>query len=183
MKEYDEYLQRYKNFKPTKFDSHINIEVDEGDEEENYTNREDWFVLPFSVNRDTKDSYNSGSILEESNYKCSLEELGGEGKNVEVHRFKHWACGWFEIVLVRPDTKEAKNLLEIVKKYKDYPVLDEMHLGEKEYEAAGEVWDNMSIEERKDFLKKNKSGHEKYADLYAQMHGEILPENYYSLLD
>lgn len=74
-------------------------------------------------------------ILDESNFESALEMLGGESDTVEVHRFGHWACGWFEQILVRADDKaKVKVLFEIHQALENYPVLDEDDYFERETE-------------------------------------------------
>jgi len=59
---------------------------------------------------------------------------------VEVHRFGHWACGWFEIILVRPGTNAAKKAEEIEARLVVCLFLDECDHSEREMEAANETW-------------------------------------------
>lgn len=87
--------------------------------------RQDWLVAPVSQTRDSEP-------LEESNFAVALDRLGGEGDNVEVHCFGHWACGWFEIILIRPGTPEERTGFEIEFKLDSYPVLDEDDLAIRE---------------------------------------------------
>lgn len=47
----------------------------------------------------TRDS----GCLERSNFAVALEQLGGEGENVTIERYGHWACGWWEALAVRGD--------------------------------------------------------------------------------
>ena len=108
----------YSQFKPTSFDSHISLE-----------GKESWFVFPCARNRDS-------DSLEESNFHCGLEKLGGEGEDVEVHRFGHWANGWFEIIVIRPKTEAAKSAVKLESKLEDYPLLNEDDYCERRYEAG-----------------------------------------------
>ncbi len=100
--------------------------------------------------------------LERSNFEKGLELLGGESEAVQIHRFGHWACGWIEEIMVIPDTwidEEWRSgglmhnwyLVEadkITADLEDYPVIDEEHYCELEYDEACECWENMGIEER-----------------------------------
>lgn len=114
--------KEYRNFKPTAFDHHYNIE-----------NRENWLLVPVSQNRDS-------DTLEKCNFESALKILGGESETVEVHRFGHWGPGWFEIILVDPsrlnDVEEIESALE------SYPVLDEEAYSEAEFEAERESFDS-----------------------------------------
>jgi hypothetical protein len=52
--------------------------------------------------------------------------MGGESSNVQVHRFGHWACGWFELILINPVNKDiVKKAEDIMSALSDYPVVDE----------------------------------------------------------
>jgi hypothetical protein len=117
-------MQRYSQFRPTQFDSHINI-----------TDQEDWYVVPVARNRDSK-------VWEESNFEVALKMLGGESETVQVHRFGHWTNGWFEIILVKPESKAFDVALEIEGSLEDDPYLDEYNVYEREHEEAQEVWKN-----------------------------------------
>ena len=80
------------------------------------------------------------SLLSESNWECALKRLGGEGDNVVIHRFGHWACGWIEYLCVREKTKEYDEALKIEDELEGYPVLDEEDWGEREDQAAQKAW-------------------------------------------
>ncbi len=115
-------MQTYKQFKPTGFDCKgLGLE-----------DRQDWLVS-LSRNRDS-------DVLTESNFAVALDTMGGESDTVEVHRFGHWACGWFEIILVCPGTSAAKEAEEIETSLADYPVLDESDFSDRESEEECEAW-------------------------------------------
>ena len=40
---------------------------------------------------------------------ATLRRLGGESTTVQVHRFNHWACGWFEIILTKRAPRQRTN--------------------------------------------------------------------------
>lgn len=75
-------------------------------------------------------------ILAESNFEAALERLGGEQPGeVEVHRFGHWGCGWFETIMVNPrNLKAIRELKAIYVALEHYPVLDDSEYSEREYE-------------------------------------------------
>lgn len=125
-------LQRYADYAPTAFDPRGLNASQMGDDD---GGREDWLVCPVIQTRD------SGS-LEQSNFRTVLKDLGGESEDVEVHRFGHWGPGWFEIILVRPDTAVAGKALEWAESLSDYPVADEFDLSELESEDETESWDS-----------------------------------------
>lgn len=122
-------LTTYAEFAPTSFDRRGAF----------LPERADWLVVPCGRNRDSR-------VLAESNFHVALERLGDESETVEVHRFGHWACGWFEIILVHPS--RADEVSEIADALASYPILDESDWSEREYEAAAEYWDSETLRGR-----------------------------------
>lgn len=81
--------------------------------------------------------------LTESNFASALEMLGGESDTVQVHRFGHWGCGWFELILVDPKDEMALQIAyNIQQALADYPVLDDSDYSERESEQTNETLDN-----------------------------------------
>jgi hypothetical protein len=126
-------MKRYKDWRPTKFDCSGLL----GD----YHGISDWFVCPVVQTRDSE-------ALARSNFRCYLLKLGGEGDNIQVHRFGHWGPGWFEIILVKPDTPELETARQINAALEDYPVVDEDDFCMLEHEEKSEYWANMSLREK-----------------------------------
>lgn len=124
-------MQTYEEFQPTGFDV-VGAFLPE---------RQDWLVLPTSRTRDS-------GVLDESNFTAALELLGGEGEDVEVHRFGHWACGWFEVILVCPDTDAAIKAEEVEACLENYPVLDEDDYSEREWTLACETWEAYNLRDK-----------------------------------
>ena len=122
-------MERYREYRPTGFDP-AGIVLDE---------RQDWFVLPVGINRDS-------NTLAHANWESVIKHLGGESETLEVHRFGHWACGWFEIALLHPDREDEGD--EIEKCLEDYPVFDEDLYSELEYEACCNYWRACSLHEK-----------------------------------
>lgn len=124
---YDDVFERYGNHSPTPFDSNINID------DEN-TNRSVWFKMPVSRTRDS-------GPLDNSNFECFLDGLGGESETVEVHRFSHWGPGWYEIIIVHPsDHKALEAAYDMACSLETYPVLDENDWSSREYDDFCESW-------------------------------------------
>ena len=117
-------MQRYRDYAPTEFDARGLALEDQGD----------WYVVT-GRNRDS-------DILTESNFDAALACLGGESDDVEVHRFGHWACGWLEIILVRPDTEAEATARALRARLENYPMLDESDFCEREYAEYNEAWIN-----------------------------------------
>ena len=127
-------LERYSNFRPTQFDSKgLGLE-----------DRQDWLLAPVSQTRDSEP-------LEVSNFRTVLRDLEGadpEGENHEVHRFGHWGPGWFEVILVRPDSDCHLKAQEWTAALESYPVADDTDFYELEAEEAEEAWRYTSMRER-----------------------------------
>lgn len=128
-------MQKYQQFRPTALDSHINLD-----------NRENWLVLSFTQNRDSE-------CLDRSNFLQALEALGGESGSVEVHRFGHWANGWFELILIDPNCESTvKIAYELERWIENYPVLNDEHFSELEHEELIENWNSWQCREFAEFL-------------------------------
>ncbi len=132
---------KYKDFRPTQFDPK-GLGIDD---------RQEWFVVNVMQTRDS-------GCLEQSNFDCTLRELGGESDTVEVHRFGHWGPGWFEVILIDPnDSKLVKNAEEIENALASYPVLDESDYSEREMEEANRIWEDCySIEDRIEYIREHR---------------------------
>ncbi len=102
--------------------------------------RQDWLVGPVSINRDS-------GVLSKANWESFLEGCP-EGDDVEVHRFGHWACGWFEIALIRPGSEAERIAEELEAFLSDYPVLDDGKYSALQEEAITGYWTQQSIKWR-----------------------------------
>ena len=98
---------------------------------ETLEDRNNWLVVPVGQNRDS-------GPFEQSNFAAALEILGGESESVEVHCFRHWGPGWFEVIIVRPD--RAADVDDIEARLESYPLLDEEDLSRREHELMEEDW-------------------------------------------
>ena len=116
-------MQTYSEHAPTGFDS----------KGLNLPDQQHWLVLPCGRNRDS-------DHLTESNFQTALDMLGGESDTVEVHAFNHWACGWFEIILIDPDSPAEAVARDIESSLSDYPVLDDEDYSKREYDGYNESW-------------------------------------------
>lgn len=136
-------MKLYKNYKPSKSDfAGIGL-----------PDRQDWFVAPVILTRDSL-------CQEESNFSVFSKILSedAEKEDWEVHRFGHWACGWFEIILVKPGTKAMSEAETVETRLKNYPILDESDLSEREMEAANQVWTECyNDKQRIKYIRENRS--------------------------
>lgn len=137
-------MQRYSKFRPTGFDAK-GLGLDD---------KQGWLVHPCGTNRDA-------DALTRSNFEVSvrdLEKLCLNGEDYEVHRFGHWACGWFEIIIVRPDTACAKDARDTETALANYPVLSDEHFSETEQTEANETWANCYTDrQRLEYIRENES--------------------------
>jgi len=114
-------LQRYSDFQPTSFDP----------KGLNLPEQQDWFVSPVSITRDTPSHDYTASnwhiILEE------LDRLDPDQTDHEPCSFNHWGPGWFEILIVKPDTPSHAYLQRVAARLEDYPILDEGDVSNREH--------------------------------------------------
>lgn len=86
------------------------------------------FVVSLGQSRDA-------DLLTKANFEAALEAFGGETDTVKVERFGHWACGWFEIIVVDPrDRKALETAYSLHKLLQNYPVIDDSKYSEFENE-------------------------------------------------
>jgi hypothetical protein len=91
-------------------------------------------------------------ILDESNWQSALDLLGGESDSVCIHRFNHWACGWWEALCAQEGTPEYQTALDIERRLGNYPILDESDYSEREHTAEMESWDSWGCKEFRDAI-------------------------------
>ncbi len=105
--------------------------------------RQDWLVAPVSITRDSE-------CLGRSNWSVVTGDVitRSATEDWEIHRFGHWACGWFEIMLVRPGSMAHMVCDEWSSALEDYPIASDDHFSELEYSEACEYWERASLRER-----------------------------------
>jgi len=86
--------------------------------------------------------------LTRSNFICALKALGGESDDVQIHRFGHWACGWYEIIIVKHGTKAFEIAEQIEKDLEGYPVVNEEHFSDLEFDEACQAWKDADFRDR-----------------------------------
>lgn len=126
-----------------------------------------WLVV-MTRNRDS-------DILTESNWESALGMLGGESDSVQVFRFGHWACGWWEALCVLENSPAQRMGEEIQERIEAYPVLDDDHFYEKERDEADQVWESCyRWRERIEWIRRHRSQFEfhGFGDLMAQVRGK-----------
>ena len=118
-------------------------------------------------------------LLESSNWKCIVQDLeekfgpeqcgeyGDDGfcgaeKVTEagkptwfIIRDSHWAVGWVETLYIHQDAKDIVAWAEAVEKRLDnYPLYNEDHYSEMEWEQKQGYWEDCDAEERVALMKK-----------------------------
>ena len=87
--------------------------------------------------------------LTRSNFECALKEIGGESDTVEIVSERHWAVGWVEWIAIHQDDIEAlKRADRVMARLADYPVVDEDHYSDLEWDETMGLWENMTRGER-----------------------------------
>jgi hypothetical protein len=127
-----ENLQRYSEHKPTTFDTHICDQLDH------------LWVAPVSISRDA-------GLLTQSNWAVVSEEIlrNCYHEESEVHRFGHWACGWYEILLIHPEDKEALKIADNWASHlADYPVACDESYSRLQLKTAADNWERFSLSQR-----------------------------------
>jgi len=118
----------------------------------------------------TRDS----DILQESNWACALELLGGESDSVQIIRIGHWACGWIDYLCIVEGSDKEAIAEKIEEDINCYPILDEGDYSERETNAADQLWSCFSIKERIRYMREYKDQfcYHSFADIKAQVRGE-----------
>jgi hypothetical protein len=65
-----------------------------------------------------------------------------------IERFGHWAVGWVEYLLVKPGTEAEAVAEKLLARLEDYPILDEMHFSQLEWDEATDYWVSLPLAER-----------------------------------
>lgn len=114
--------------------------------------------------------------LTRSNFTCILKALGGESETVIVIRERHWAVGWVEWIGIHEgDSKALQIADDITERLDDYPVVNEDHWSNLEYEEACDFWESLNVAERLHYCQR--AGVSSFAARHA-----YFPEGVYDLL-
>jgi hypothetical protein len=96
--------------------------------------------------------HRDSDALSRSNFVRGLELIGEESETVLVVRERHWAYGWVEWIAIHESDAQALAKAEaILKALEAYPVVDEDHFSQLEWDEAAEYWAGMSVEERAEY--------------------------------
>lgn len=89
--------------------------------------------------------------LERSNFECVSKELKEWMVDdlVVIVRESHWAVGWIEWIAIHQDCGEALQIADEIKAgLEDYPVVNEDHWSELEWNESADYWDGLSPREK-----------------------------------
>ena len=121
-------LTRYSNWAPTAMDPR-GLGCDE---------YQDWYVAPVSVTRD--DEAHSFAACNFDAMENLLMALDPEAADHRRFSFNHWACGYFDILLVRAGSPCYDEAQRIACALADYPIIDDELLSQREHEAVQSAW-------------------------------------------
>lgn len=110
-----------------------------------------------------------------SNFRSALKVLGGEGDNVTIHRFGHWACGWWEALAVKQGTPEHDTASKLADRLENYPVVDDEDFSALEQGEANDTWKSCySWRERVNYIREHPSQFEfrELRDILACVRGQ-----------
>tara|TARA_Y100001938_G_scaffold5948_1_gene7433 strand:+ start:384 stop:1229 length:846 start_codon:yes stop_codon:yes gene_type:complete len=128
-------LQTFGEFQPT--------EYDRKGKGADFDNR-DWLVSSIQLNRDS-------GLIEKSNFETyikGLTDIEPEGDHWQIHRFGHWACGWFEVVILNPiDSLVLDQALQDQLSLTDYPILNEDHFSNMQLESFNDWVSDIGLNE------------------------------------
>lgn len=150
-------METYNKFRPTQFDPR-GIGLDE---------QQNWFVLPVSQTRDS-------GPRDRSNFQSALDALGGESETVEVHRFGHWGPGWFEIIIVAPDSPAAAIAEDLERGLMDYPIVDDEHYSNTQHEEYQKDWQNYAARDFARSLRKHHGLSDRAFDILDDNRDELI---------
>lgn len=114
---------------------------------------EGWFSAGFGRSRDS-------DALEESNFQVAYDALKpldtdvDSETSVRIVREGHWAVGWVEWIAIHNTNKAAiAKAQKLCESANDYPILDESHFSNLEYERAMGYWDSLSLSSKVNFCR------------------------------
>lgn len=94
------------------------------------------------------------SLIDESNWDAMLKiaEHGSDNDHVYIFRARHWAVGWVEYLMLKPDAPDdlKQRIDEALCALADYPILDEEDYSRREWEAMEDFWGKDDVAKRLD---------------------------------
>ena len=116
--EYTYLTERFSDSRPTGFDRRHGSFADAEPHAQ-------WYVV-LGQNRDS-------DALAKSNFECATSNLEACGEDAyHIHRFGHWGCGWYEVLIVNNENEKAcTEADDMLRALADYPCLDDEHYSAK----------------------------------------------------
>ena len=116
--EYTYLTERFGDSRPTGFDRRHGSFADA-------ESHAQWYVVA-GQNRDS-------DALTKSNFECATSNLEACGEDAyHIHRFGHWGCGWYEVLIVNNENEKAcEEADDMLRALADYPCLDDEHYSAK----------------------------------------------------
>ena len=96
-------------------------------------------------------SHRDADSLTRSNYAVverTLRDADGDQESWHEESSSHFLVGWTANFAVAPGSKAESILRDAVAQLANYPVLDEEHWGDLEFEEASEYWNGLSLKLR-----------------------------------
>lgn len=119
----------------------------------------EYYIL-YGKNRDS-------DRLTRSNYDCIKEVV----KSAESFSFNHWACGWIELLMIHESDKNGiEQGNKILAELADYPVYNDSHYSELEWNEMNDFWVQCSIKERVELCQKYNQ------NIFSARH-DFIPDN------
>lgn len=110
----------------------------------------DWIASSeIQINRDSDE-------LTESNwqvFKAGLEETNSD--DWRVLEFGHFACGWYQIIILRPNSASYDFYIKCMESLEDYPILDEDHYSALQYENFNKAIEDFYCSDLRDLFYKD----------------------------
>ena len=108
-----------------------------------------WQVCPVILTRDA-------GLVDRANWEAftsEMERVDPDGESHEVHGFNHWACGYFDIILVKPDTPAHRLARELATGLEEHPLVCDATYSRLQNEGIEEYWDGLAMQERVELCK------------------------------
>jgi hypothetical protein len=122
--------------------------------------------------------HRDSDALARSNFEQGLAALGGESDTVLVVSERHWAVGWVEWIAIHESDMTALTEADaMLCALSDYPVLDEEHHSELEYDEVSERWTGMSVRDRMELCAEHR------LSIFAARRDYLPPDDSGSLFD
>jgi hypothetical protein len=141
---------------------------------DNYMGKDmrEYYVFPISHTRDS-------GLLTNHNFNYCWNQLKKKARaGTGIYLFNHWACGWFELILINKNNSMAILLADdLISDYDNYPLFAENEYQEKEYKYISEQWENADLSNRLDMLKS--AHHNSNINIFGIRHNDYFMEDDY----